>query len=298
MQEQHPAGGLERSRAPRRRRRHEECARGIPVTMYLERTRVPVNIASWVNEAAPSPSSSSFRHSSSDERGRRKELAERLEMTTPAVREKLKELQTVFHLEREEDHPHVYWSVPRTGFPVAWCSARAAPGAPPPPLATPAEQDARRIARDRAPQPAEGRQRRVPARRRGPADARRSKRRTISRSSKTRPRRGARSGSATSRRAADRCRSGTRPCTASCSVGPHDSLRVPPRGQAEVARVENILSRAPRRQRAVPRVGPKAVDTFTARASTGSMPAAPLRSCRSSFVSRRRAGYRRTSCPR
>lgn len=44
-------------------------------------------------------------------------LAVRLEMTTPAVREKLKELQTVFHLEREEDHPHVYWSVPKDWFP-------------------------------------------------------------------------------------------------------------------------------------------------------------------------------------
>lgn len=38
-------------------------------------------------------------------------------MTTPAVREKLKELQGVFRLEREEDHPHVYWSVPRDWFP-------------------------------------------------------------------------------------------------------------------------------------------------------------------------------------
>lgn len=46
-----------------------------------------------------------------------KALAERLEMTTPAVREKLKELQTIFHLEREEDHPHVYWSVPKDWFP-------------------------------------------------------------------------------------------------------------------------------------------------------------------------------------
>lgn len=46
-----------------------------------------------------------------------KALAERLQMTTPAVREKLKELQAVFHLEREEDHPHVYWSVPRDWFP-------------------------------------------------------------------------------------------------------------------------------------------------------------------------------------
>jgi predicted DNA-binding transcriptional regulator YafY len=48
---------------------------------------------------------------------KQKELAERLEMTTPAVREKLKELQSVFRLEREEDHPHVYWSVPKDWFP-------------------------------------------------------------------------------------------------------------------------------------------------------------------------------------
>ena len=46
-----------------------------------------------------------------------KALAERLEMTTPAVREKLKELQGIFRLEREEDHPHVYWSVPKDWFP-------------------------------------------------------------------------------------------------------------------------------------------------------------------------------------
>ena len=38
-------------------------------------------------------------------------------MTTPAVREKLKELQGIFRLERQEDHPHVYWSVPRDWFP-------------------------------------------------------------------------------------------------------------------------------------------------------------------------------------
>jgi predicted DNA-binding transcriptional regulator YafY len=46
-----------------------------------------------------------------------KDLAARLEMTTPAVREKLKELQGIFRLEREEDHPQVYWSVPRDWFP-------------------------------------------------------------------------------------------------------------------------------------------------------------------------------------
>src|SRR3954447_24347620 len=38
-------------------------------------------------------------------------------MTTPAVREKLRELEGIFNLEREEDHPHVYWSVPRDWFP-------------------------------------------------------------------------------------------------------------------------------------------------------------------------------------
>jgi predicted DNA-binding transcriptional regulator YafY len=46
-----------------------------------------------------------------------KELADRLEMTTPAVREKLRELEGIFNLEREEDHPHVYWSVPKDWFP-------------------------------------------------------------------------------------------------------------------------------------------------------------------------------------
>jgi predicted DNA-binding transcriptional regulator YafY len=46
-----------------------------------------------------------------------KALADRLEMTTPAVREKLKELEGIFNLERQEDHPHVYWSVPKDWFP-------------------------------------------------------------------------------------------------------------------------------------------------------------------------------------
>lgn len=45
------------------------------------------------------------------------DLARRLSMTTPAVRSKLQELQGPFRLEREEDHPHVYWSVPRDWFP-------------------------------------------------------------------------------------------------------------------------------------------------------------------------------------
>lgn len=45
------------------------------------------------------------------------DLARRLGMTTAALRNKLHELMGVFHLEREEDHPHVYWSVPRDWFP-------------------------------------------------------------------------------------------------------------------------------------------------------------------------------------
>ncbi|MDB4945080.1 MAG: hypothetical protein JWP97_4614 [Labilithrix sp.] len=46
-----------------------------------------------------------------------KALADRLEMTSAAVRERLKELEGVFNLERQEDHPHVYWSVPKDWFP-------------------------------------------------------------------------------------------------------------------------------------------------------------------------------------
>jgi len=46
-----------------------------------------------------------------------KALAERLDLTTPAVRDRLRELESIFNLEREEDHPHVYWSVPRDWFP-------------------------------------------------------------------------------------------------------------------------------------------------------------------------------------
>jgi predicted DNA-binding transcriptional regulator YafY len=45
------------------------------------------------------------------------DLARRLGMTTAAVRGKLVELTSAFQLEREEDHPHVYWSVPRSWFP-------------------------------------------------------------------------------------------------------------------------------------------------------------------------------------
>ena len=46
-----------------------------------------------------------------------KALADRLEMTSSAVRGKLQELEATFHLEREEDHPHIYWSVPKDWFP-------------------------------------------------------------------------------------------------------------------------------------------------------------------------------------
>ena len=45
------------------------------------------------------------------------ELARRLEMSTPAVRAKLHELMGAFRLDREEEHPHVYWSVPPDWFP-------------------------------------------------------------------------------------------------------------------------------------------------------------------------------------
>ena len=45
------------------------------------------------------------------------DLARRLEMTTPAVKKRLDELTPWLKLEREEDHPHVYWSVPKDWFP-------------------------------------------------------------------------------------------------------------------------------------------------------------------------------------
>jgi predicted DNA-binding transcriptional regulator YafY len=45
------------------------------------------------------------------------ELARRLEMTVPALRKRLLELQGPLRLESEEDHPHVYWSVPKDFFP-------------------------------------------------------------------------------------------------------------------------------------------------------------------------------------
>ena len=45
------------------------------------------------------------------------ELARKLEMTVPALRKRLLELQGPLRLESEEDHPHVYWSVPKDFFP-------------------------------------------------------------------------------------------------------------------------------------------------------------------------------------
>lgn len=46
------------------------------------------------------------------------ELARRLEIGVPAVKRRLEELTAAgMPLEREEDHPHVYWSVPKGWFP-------------------------------------------------------------------------------------------------------------------------------------------------------------------------------------
>jgi predicted DNA-binding transcriptional regulator YafY len=46
------------------------------------------------------------------------ELARRLETTTETIRKRLGDLQAGgFKLERDEDHPHVYWSVPKNWFP-------------------------------------------------------------------------------------------------------------------------------------------------------------------------------------
>jgi predicted DNA-binding transcriptional regulator YafY len=48
------------------------------------------------------------------------ELARRLETKPETIRKHLTELQAGgFDLEREEDHPHVYWSVPKDWFPGA-----------------------------------------------------------------------------------------------------------------------------------------------------------------------------------
>src|SRR6476620_5587695 len=47
-------------------------------------------------------------------------LARRIDIAVPALRKRLEELQgSGFPLEREEDHPHVWWSVPKTWFPGA-----------------------------------------------------------------------------------------------------------------------------------------------------------------------------------
>lgn len=49
---------------------------------------------------------------------RQADLARRLQTRTETVRRQLHELQDAgFKLEREEDHPHVYWSVPKHWFP-------------------------------------------------------------------------------------------------------------------------------------------------------------------------------------
>ncbi len=48
------------------------------------------------------------------------DLAKRLETRTETIRKQLNELVSAgFKLEREEDHPHVYWSVPKDWFPGA-----------------------------------------------------------------------------------------------------------------------------------------------------------------------------------
>jgi predicted DNA-binding transcriptional regulator YafY len=49
---------------------------------------------------------------------RQSELAREVGLSTEALRKLLKELQaTVVHLEQQAEHPHVYWSAPRTWFP-------------------------------------------------------------------------------------------------------------------------------------------------------------------------------------
>src|SRR5258708_19203057 len=52
------------------------------------------------------------------------DLARRLEMGVPAVKKRLEELAGAFNLEREEDHPHIYWSVPKNWFPGGVLFAR------------------------------------------------------------------------------------------------------------------------------------------------------------------------------
>lgn len=46
------------------------------------------------------------------------ELARHVGAATPAVQKRLRELQeSGIPLERESEHPHVYWSVPNNGYP-------------------------------------------------------------------------------------------------------------------------------------------------------------------------------------
>jgi predicted DNA-binding transcriptional regulator YafY len=45
------------------------------------------------------------------------DLAKRLELSVPALRKRLEEVAEWLRLDREEDHPHVYWSVPKDFFP-------------------------------------------------------------------------------------------------------------------------------------------------------------------------------------
>src|SRR5262245_9778947 len=44
------------------------------------------------------------------------DLDRHLGMTTAAVRKKLAEAAATLQIERAEDHPHVYWSVPKNWF--------------------------------------------------------------------------------------------------------------------------------------------------------------------------------------
>ena len=51
---------------------------------------------------------------------RQADLGRELDVTVETVRKKLTEMQSAgFTIEREEDHPHVYWSVPKNWFPGA-----------------------------------------------------------------------------------------------------------------------------------------------------------------------------------
>src|SRR5215203_5356345 len=92
------------------------CSRGIREE-YSFALHVPVNIGA-VGQRSSTVTVVQLVQAFLEQRTwTQKALADRLEMTTPAVREKLKELEGVFRLERQEDHPHVYWSVPKDWFP-------------------------------------------------------------------------------------------------------------------------------------------------------------------------------------